>query len=363
MDEKFAKIFDLAKKDHANLYTGDDIHMGSVAPYGISSGLAVLDLHLGGRGGIPASKVIEFYGKPFCGKTTLALQHAAEVQKRGGLVVFLDTEKSFDPLRAKQLGVNVENIHKPEVDTVESIFKILEDYLGDIEVDTKKKTKPGYLDEVDYPVLFIVDSITGVPTIADLQGEIENEARVGHEAKMIKRGLRRINPILSELKCKPSIIFINHAIAKIGGFGPPGGSDSGGGNGIKYYASIRIELAHLSNVNQGKDENKVRTGQKVAIGIKKLKGGHLTVPSFTEELTNKIGFDKYESLKEAMCITHYANRPKSSQTLTIRPDTEQQEQIRNVDFVAWVDQKGYDEVYGEWRRWAIANGWLLPWGS
>ena len=119
MDPRIEKLFNTVKKnDSLTVFKGDDIKMGSVAPYGISTGLAELDLYLGRKGGLPASKVIEFYGKPMCGKTTAALQHAAEVQKREGLVIFIDTEKSYTPARARELGCVPENILKHEADTV-----------------------------------------------------------------------------------------------------------------------------------------------------------------------------------------------------------------------------------------------------
>lgn len=360
MDANIEKLFNLVKKNDAlTVYKGDDINMGSVAPYGISTGLAELDLYLGRKGGLPASKVIEYYGKPMCGKTTAALQHAAEVQKRKGLVIFIDTEKSFTPKRARELGVNPENVLKHEVDTIEDIFKVMHQYFGEPEVEgTKKKAKKGLLEDFEGPVLVIVDSVTGVPTLADVQGDIDHNDRPGYEAKQIKRGVRKINPMLSDLKCKPSVIFITHSVAKIGGFGKT--SDSGGGLGIKFYASARVEFTHIANLKGPNDE---RIGQKIGITIEKLKGGHLEYPKFNVELTNEMGFDRYESLKLAMCATDFAKRPAGSRTVTILPGTEYEVQIPQVDFRSWVEETGYDEVYIKWRRWCIAEGMIEPWGG
>jgi RecA/RadA recombinase len=360
MDDHIAKLFNLVKKNDAiTVYAGDDIKMGSVAPYGISTGLAELDLYLGRKGGFPAGKVIELYGKPMCGKTSLALQHAAEVQKRGGLVIFIDGEKTFTPARARELGCNPENILKHEVDTVEDIFKVMHQYFGEPDVEgTKKKAKVGLLEDFDKPVVVIVDSITGVPTLGDVQGDIDHNDRPGHEAKQIKRGVRKINPMLTELKCKPSILFITHSVSKIGGFGKQ--TDSGGGLGIKFYASARVEFAHMANL---KGVNDSRAGQKIAINIEKLKGGHLEYPKFTVELTNEMGFDKYESLQFAMIATDFAKRPSGSRTTTILPGTELEVQIPRVNFREWVDETGYDEVYLNWRRWCISEGALEPWGG
>lgn len=361
MEDKFKKLFNLVKKNDAlTIFQGDDIRMGSVAPYGISTGMAELDLYLGRKGGLPASKIIELYGKPFCGKTTAALQHAAEVQKRGGLVVFIDTEKAYTPQRARELGCVPENIHKLEANTVEDIFKIMHDYLGEPDVEgAKRKSKKGYLEDADYPVLFIVDSVTGVPTLSDVQGDIDDNDRPGHEAKQIKRGVRKVNPMLSTLKCKPSIIFINHAIAKIAAFGKK--TDSGGGMGIKFYSTVRVEFTHMGNLTN--PTTKQRYGQKIKIFIEKLKGGHLEYPNLTAELTNERGFDRYESLKLAMIATDFAKRPSGAQTLTVLPGTDMEVQVKQKEFKEWVDEKGYDEVYCSWRRWCISEGILEPWGS
>lgn len=362
MDPKFQELFNLVKaNEDLKVFAGDDVHMGSMPPYGISSGLAQLDLHLGRKGGLPASKVIEYFGAQFCGKTTAALQAAAEWQKRGGLVVFIDTEKSFDIGRAMELGVNVENVFKHEADTIEDVFATISHYVGEIEIEgkgVKRKSKPGVLNDFKEPVLFIVDSITGVPSRADVQGDMNESDRPGFEAKQIKRGIKKINPLLGDLDCKPTIIFINHAYSKIGRFP---GQESSGGRGIKYYASVRVQFAHGGNETEGSD--KKRTGQTIYVTIEKLKGGHLEYPRFRAELTNETGFDKNESLLEAMVLTNYVKRPASSKTITILPGDEKEEQIRTTDWNLWIEQKGYEEAYLAWRKWCIENASLAPWGS
>ena len=108
----------------------------------------------------------------------------------------------------------------------------------------------------------------------------------------------------------------------------------------------------------------MRTGQKVKILIEKLKGGHLEFPDLTAELTNERGFDQYESLKLAMIATGFADRPKSSQTITVLPGTQYETQFKQTDFMTWVEQQGgYDTVYQNWRRWCISEGALEPWGG
>jgi protein RecA len=352
MDAQIAALFNLNKKNKditANLYTGDDLSMGSVSPYGISSGIAELDLYLGGRGGFPAGKIVEFYGKPMCGKTTAALQAAAEWQKRGGIVAFVDSEVSFDPKRARELGVVVEDVLKFEVDTIEQLFETI---LGLFDDCVKA--------EIDKPLLVIADSVTGVPTLADVDGDIDKNDRPGYEAKQIKRGVKKVNQRLASLEARPTVIFINHSIAKIGGFGKK--SDSGGGLGIKFFAAVRIEFIGIGNITDKAADKRI--GQKVAIRIEKLKGAHLEFPSFNVELLNKGGFDRHESLKLAMCATGFAYRAKSSQVMTILPDTAHEDQIKQRDFQLWVDQHGgYDKVYLSWRKWCIKEKILDPWGG
>jgi RecA/RadA recombinase len=193
LNNDIKKIFGLLQKDHPdNVFLGNDLHMSSVAPYGISTGLAELDLYLGQKGGFPAGKIIELYGKPMCGKTSLALHTAAQWQKRGGIVFFIDTEFSFDPQRAAQLGCDAEAIIKAEAETIEGVFKYMIEMIDHLEKEA-----------VTVPVLFIVDSATGVPTNADVKGDIDANERPGFEAKQIKRGIKKINAKLVRLTQPP----------------------------------------------------------------------------------------------------------------------------------------------------------------
>ena len=183
MDDKFEEFFKKVQKNKDFMtYAGDDLSMGSVVPYGVSSGIPELDLYLGRKGGLPAGKVIEYYGFSMVGKTTAALQAAAEWQKRGGLVIFIDNEQSYSPERFRQLGGVPENLLKHEVNTIEQTFDVIYYYLGTIEGKASKKAQRGLLDDFDKPVLIIVDSVTGVPTQADTEGNLEKSERPGFEA-------------------------------------------------------------------------------------------------------------------------------------------------------------------------------------
>ena len=361
MDDKFEEFFKKVQKNKDFMtYAGDDLSMGSVVPYGVSSGIPELDLYLGRKGGLPAGKVIEYYGFSMVGKTTAALQAAAEWQKRGGLVIFIDNEQSYSPERFRQLGGVPENLLKHEVNTIEQTFDVIYYYLGTIEGKASKKAQRGLLDDFDKPVLIIVDSVTGVPTQADTEGNLEKSERPGFEAKQIKRGVKGMNPLLSQTKCRPSIIFINHCHETFNSWGKK--SKSSGGNGLKYYSSVRVEFTHLGMLTNKSTEQ--RLGQKIKIYIEKLKGAALEYDKFNTELTNDIGFDRYEGLKLAMIATNFATRPSGSQVVTILPDTDLEVQVKQTEFRRWVEEnEGYDTVYKNWRLWAIREGYLSPWGG
>lgn len=350
IDNEIANIFNViasSKKipEGVKIFSGDDLSMGSIAPYGIPTGIPQLDLYLGQKGGYPASKIIEFYGFQMCGKTTAALQAAAEWQKRGGVVFFIDTEISYTPKRAMELGVNPALVQKSEIDTIENVFALIEEILENLQ----KK-------EFDKPVLIIVDSVNGTPTMHEVESSFDKESRVGGEAKAIKRGVKRINGWLADLACKPTIIFINHAYKKTGGYGKE--SDSGGGFAIKFYSSVRVEFTAIGTLRSSDKETRV--GQKIKVSIEKLKGAPLTVSSFDAQLTNDRGFDQFESLMEAMLATSYGDRPKSSQVMTLYDGT----QIKAARFADWVNENGgYDKQYLAWRKWCVANGMLAPWGG
>lgn len=349
LDPQIAELFGLIKKDSkVDVYLGDDVTMGSVAPYGVPSGLPQLDLYLGGKGGLPAGKIIEYYGFQMVGKSTAAMQAGAEWQKRGGVVIFIDTERGWLPQRARQLGMVPERVIKYEPETVEGIFSCIDDA-----IDKLEKVK------WDKPVLIIVDSITGVPTDADVEGNMEASERPGYEAKQIKRGVRRLNALIDGYECKPTIIFITHAFEKIGvTFGKK--SASGGGHGIKFFATVRVCFTAVGSLREGSKEDAKRVGQKIAIEIEKLRGASLEYPKFNVELKNEGGFDQIEGLKMAMLATSYADKPEHSKTITFYDGL----QIRTTDFDEWVDQcGGYDAVYLTWRKWATEKAILSPWGG
>jgi len=348
LDPELAKLFNIIQKENPDkipLHRGDDLTMKSVAPYGIPSGIPTLDLYIGAAGGYPAGKIIEFYGKPMCGKTTAAFKAAAEWQKRGGGVLFIDAEHTFEQKHAKNCGVDIENLMIAQVETVEEIFDTIHNTL-----DMLKKTK------WDKPFLVIVDSTTSVPTLSDLEGSLEDNDRPGYEAKQIKRGVRKCNGLIADLNA--SVIFINHSMAKIVSFGKK--TDSGGGMGIKFYASVRVEFTSMGMLKKG-DE---MYGQKIKINMEKLKGAPLAFPKFDVELHFDKGFDSVGALFDAMVATNFAKKPKGSRAYILLPDTAYETSVTATDKHEWVaSHGGYDKIYMAWRKWAIKEGYLKVWGG
>jgi hypothetical protein len=201
--------------------------------------------------------------------------------------------------------------------------------------------------------------VNGIPTKAEEEGDIDNNERVGHEAKQIKRGCKKVNPRLDSLDCRPSIIFINHAVTKIVTFGKK--SDSGGGHGIKFYAHVRLAFSHLGWI---KESDGRRIGQKIKVEIEKLKGGEVEFPKIDAICTNEYGFDNVEGLKEAMLATGFAYLPKGGRAITILRETGLETQVKTTMFREWVEEQGgYNKVYSRWRAWAISRGFLKPWGG
>jgi recombination protein RecA len=197
----------------------------------ISTGSPSLDLALG-VGGLPRGRIIEIYGPESSGKTTLALSVAAQVQKTGGQVAFVDTEHALDPDYAKRIGVNVEKLVISQPDSGEDALNIVE-----------KLIRSGLFD------LIIVDSVAALVPRAELEGEVGDQF-IGLQARMMSQALRKLTGIIS--KTRTVLIFINQTRAMIGGM-IPGQETTPGGKALKFYASVRIELKRVSQVKKGEE--------------------------------------------------------------------------------------------------------------
>ena len=197
----------------------------------ISTGSLGLDLALG-VGGLPKGRVIEIYGPESSGKTTLALHVVAEAQKLGGTAAFVDAEHALDPVYAKKLGVDVENLIVSQPDTGEQALEI---------VDTLVRS--GAID------VLVVDSVAALVPRAEIEGEM-GDSHVGLQARLMSQSLRKLTGSISRSKC--IVIFINQLRMKIGVmYGNP--ETTTGGNALKFYASVRLDIRRTGQIKDGDD--------------------------------------------------------------------------------------------------------------
>ncbi len=197
----------------------------------ISTGSLGLDLALG-VGGLPKGRVIEIYGPESSGKTTLALHVVAEAQKLGGTAAFVDAEHALDPIYAKKLGVDVENLIVSQPDTGEQALEI---------VDTLVRS--GAID------VLVIDSVAALVPRAEIEGEM-GDSHVGLQARLMSQSLRKLTGSISRSKC--IVIFINQLRMKIGVmYGNP--ETTTGGNALKFYASVRLDIRRTGQIKDGDD--------------------------------------------------------------------------------------------------------------
>ncbi len=208
----------------------------------ISTGSLGLDLALG-IGGIPEGRVIEIYGPESSGKTTLSLQITAECQKKGGICAFIDAEHALDVGYAKNLGVDVENLLISQPDYGEQALDIVETIARSGAVD-----------------LIVVDSVAALTPKVEIEGEM-SDMQVGTQARLMSKALRKLTGVLHKMNC--TIIFINQIRMKIGtmGYGSP--ETTTGGNALKFYASVRIDIRKIATLKQGESQIGNRCKAKV----------------------------------------------------------------------------------------------------
>ena len=192
------------------------------------TGSLSLDLALGG--GIPKGRIIEIYGPESSGKTTLTLHAIAEAQKRGGTAAFVDAEHALDPAYAKRIGVDVENLLLSQPDNGEQALEITETLVRSNAVD-----------------LIVVDSVAALVPRAEIEGDM-GDAHMGLQARLMSQALRKLTGVISKSNC--TVIFINQIRMKIGVmFGNP--ETTTGGNALKFYASVRMDIRRTSQIKQG----------------------------------------------------------------------------------------------------------------
>jgi len=195
----------------------------------ISTGCLSLDLALG-VGGVPRGRIIEVYGPESSGKTTLAQHIVAEVQANGGVAAFVDAEHALDPDYAQKIGVNIEELFISQPDTGEQALEIVDTLVRSSAVD-----------------VVVIDSVAALTPKAEIEGDM-GDTHIGRQARLMSQALRKLAAIVS--KSHTTVIFINQIRMKIGVmFGNP--ETTPGGNALKFYASVRVEVRRSAQIKQG----------------------------------------------------------------------------------------------------------------
>lgn len=211
----------------------------------IPTGALSLDIALG-LGGIPRGRVIEVYGPESSGKTTVALHMVAEVQKRGGIAGFIDAEHALDPVYARNIGVDIDNLYISQPDNGEQALEI-----------TETMVRSGAVD------IIIVDSVAALVPKAEIEGDM-GDTHVGLQARLMSQALRKLTAIISKSNC--IVLFINQLREKVGVmFGSP--ETTTGGRALKFYASVRMDVRKIETLKQGGD----MVGTRVRIKVVKNK--------------------------------------------------------------------------------------------
>jgi recombination protein RecA len=205
-----------------------------------SSGSLSLDLALGG--GYPKGRIIEIYGPESSGKTTLALHAISEIQKQGGQAAFIDAEHALDPSYARKIGVDTSNLLISQPDNGEQALEICETLVRSGAVD-----------------LIVVDSVAALVPQAEIDGDM-GDAQMGLQARLMSQAMRKLTGVIS--KTKATVIFINQIRMKIGVmFGNP--ETTTGGNALKFYASVRMDIRRIGQIKSGEDIAGNRTKIKI----------------------------------------------------------------------------------------------------
>jgi recombination protein RecA len=246
IDPSKGKALDLAITQIERQYgKGAIMRMGADKLVGeiptISTGCLSLDLALG-VGGLPKGRVVEIFGPEASGKTTLALHAVAEAQKKGGVAIFIDAEHALDVQYAKKLGVNIEDLLISQPDNGEQALEIAENLVRSGAVD-----------------VIVIDSVAALVPKAEIEGEM-GDSHMGLQARLMSQALRKMTATIS--KSNTIVIFVNQIRMKIGiMFGNP--ETTTGGNALKFYSSVRLDIRRIASIKQGQDVIGSRTKVRV----------------------------------------------------------------------------------------------------
>ncbi len=214
----------------------------------IPTGSISLDIALGG--GVPRGRVVEIFGPESSGKTTLTLHIIAEAQKRGGQVAFIDAEHALDPVYARKIGVDVDNLLISQPDSGEQALEITETLVRSNAID-----------------VIVVDSVAALTPKAEIEGDM-GDAHMGLQARLMSQALRKLTSAIS--KSRTTVIFINQIRMKLGiMFGNP--ETTTGGQALKFYSSVRMDIRNIGKIEDGTGDEKKITGNRVRVKIVKNK--------------------------------------------------------------------------------------------
>lgn len=207
----------------------------------VPTGSISLDIALG-LGGVPKGRIVEIYGPESSGKTTVALHMVAEVQKRGGIAGFIDAEHALDPVYARNIGVDIDNLYISQPDNGEQALEI-----------TETMVRSGAVD------IIVIDSVAALVPKAEIDGDM-GDSHVGLQARLMSQALRKLTAVISKSNC--IVVFINQLREKVGVmFGSP--ETTTGGRALKFYASIRLDVRRIESLKQGGEVVGNRTRIKV----------------------------------------------------------------------------------------------------
>lgn len=348
MPDDFGALFSTlkkqAKKDpFTTIHRPGDITIGSFIPYAVPTRIPKLDIAIG-HPGFPAGRVIELFGYEMSGKSTALLNLFASVQRMGGAGLLIDTEFAFDERRAIELGIDTNNnFAVANTDTIESTFRLIDNTLQTLRESDWSR-----------PFIIGIDSVTAVASEAAKQDEFGKEPRVGHDARIIRAGMRKL---LSDVaRHKIMLAFVNHNISTIPTNKYQKASTSSGGHALKFSSTIRVHFTAGTNIM----EEKKRVGQKIYIAVEKLRAAALEDPKFETAIMNKGGFNLLDGLFEAAKDTGLIERVNN---ITYRISlNEEPIEFKSDGWSNIVeDLGGVDLFYKLFLDWALKSNIITPW--